>query len=171
MRVSAGKVEQTELKHLEVFPSVGIIGMEKWLSWRERIEKDPTLLCYFPFMPEPGDMGVLKDRAFNRPALDGRIEGARWVTGRWPGKQALLFDRDGDHVKVEIPGEFRQLTFTAWIYLDGCDFAMNALFNSDGWRPGALHYQLSRSGELFSAPWTTNKPQRKQHGPHVAVGR
>ena len=52
----------------------------------------------------------LKDHAPNKARLDGRIAGARWVTGRWPGKQALLFDRDGDHVKVEIPGEFRQMT-------------------------------------------------------------
>ncbi len=36
---------------------------------------------------------------------DGRIAGARWATGRWPGKQALWFDRDSDHVEIEIPGE------------------------------------------------------------------
>jgi len=169
VRVTGGKVEQTELKHLEQFPTAATIGLEKWLSWRARLEKDPALLCYYPFIPEPADPAVLKDHAPNGPGLDGRIEGARWVTGRWPGKQALLFDRDGDKVKVEIPGEFRQLTLTAWIYLDRCDFALNALFNSDGWQPGALHWQLTRPGDCFFGHWT--KAHRRQLGPHVTVGR
>jgi hypothetical protein len=104
---------------------------------------------------------LLKDHAFDRPALDGRIEGARWVTGRWPGKQALLFDRDGDHVKIEIPGEYRQLTVAAWIYLDRRDFAMNAILNSDSWRPGALHFQMSRTGNCVIGHWA-KKLQRTQ---------
>ena len=170
VRVTGGKVEKTDLKHLEVFPTAGTIGMEKWLGWRERLEKDRSLLCYYPFIPEPADLALLKDHACNRPAMNGHIKGARWVTGRWPGKQALLFDRDGDHVKVEVPGEFRKLTVSAWIYLDRCDFAMNAIFNSDGWRPGALHCQLSRPGDLFFGHWAP-RARRKQLGPHVTEGR
>jgi hypothetical protein len=112
----------------------------------------------------------LKDHAPNEVRIDGRIAGARWVTGRWPDKQALLFDRDGDHVKVEIPGEFRKLTVSAWIYLDRCDFALNAILNSDSWRPGALHFQMSRTGNCVIGHWA-KKPQRKQVGPHVPVGR
>ncbi len=170
VRVTGGKVEKTVPMQLEEFPTAAAVGMGRWLSWRERVEKDPALLCYFPFIPEPDDRTVLKDHAFNRPAMDGRIKGARWVTGRWPGKQGLLFDRDGDHVKVEVPGEFHQLTLVAWIYVDRCDFAMNAIFNSDGWRPGALHCQFSRPGDFFFGHWAA-RPQRKQLGPHVTVGR
>jgi hypothetical protein len=170
VRVTGDKVEQTEPKNLEEFPTAEMIGMEKWLHWRKRLDKDTSLVCFYPFIPEPTDPTTLKNYASNAPALDGRIEGARWVTGRWPGKQALLFDRDGDHVKVEIPGEFRRLTLTAWIYLDHCDFALNALFNSDGWQPGALHCQLTRSGEFFFGHWA-RRPQRKQLGPFVAAGR
>jgi hypothetical protein len=170
VRVTGGKVEPTSLEHLEQFPTAATIGQEKWLNWRERLEKDPSLLCYYPFMPELADRGLLKNHAPSGARMDGRIEGARWVTGRWPGKKALLFDRDGDHIKVEIPGEFRQLTVTAWIYLDRCDFALNAIFNSDSWRPGALHCQLTRTGNFVFGHWA-KKPQRKQLGPHVAVGR
>jgi Concanavalin A-like lectin/glucanases superfamily len=170
VRVSGGKVEKTELDQLENFPTAGTIGMEKWLRWSERAEKDPSLLCYYPFIPDAADGALLKDHAFNRPSLDGRISGARWVTGRWPGKQALLFDRDGDHVAVDVPGEFRHLTMAAWIYLDRSDFALNAVLNSDGWQPGALHCQFSRSGEFFFGHWA-NKPKRKQLGPRVPIGR
>ncbi len=169
IRVAGGKVEQTEFIHLEQFPTAGTIGLEKWLGWRERLDKDPSLLCYYPFIPEADDLTILKDHAVDRPALDGQIDGARWVTGRWPGKQALLFDRDGDHVKVTVPGKFRQLTLTAWVYLDRSDFALNAIFNSDGWRPGALHCQLSRPGDFSLGLWTS-KAKRKLMGPHVTVG-
>ena len=127
-------------------------------------------MCYYPFLQDAADRTLLKDHAPNEVRIDGRIAGARWVTGRWPDKQALLFDRDGDHVKVEIPGEFRKLTVAAWIYLDRCDFALNAIFNSDSWRPGALHFQLSRTGNCVIGHWA-KKPQRKQLGPHVPVGR
>jgi hypothetical protein len=167
--VTSGKVEKTDLKHLDVFPTAAMIGMGKWLSWRERVEKDPSLICYYPFIPEPADRTLLKDHAFNRPAQDGHIKGARWVTGRWPGKQALLFDRDGDHVHVDVPGQFRHLTFSAWIYLDRCDFALNAILDSDGWRPGALHCQLSRTGEFVIGHW--GKPPRKKLGLQVMAGR
>lgn len=170
VRVTGDRVEPTKLEHPEQFPTAATIGQEKWIQWRERLEKDRSLVCYYPFVQDAADRTLLKDHAPNEVRINGRIAGARWVTGRWPDKQALLFDRDGDHVKVEIPGEFRKLTVSAWIYLDRCDFALNAIFNSDSWRPGALHFQLSRTGNCVIGHWA-KKPQRKQLGPHVPVGR
>ena len=152
IRVTDGKVELETSKRLKQFPTPGAIAMEKWINWRERFEKDQALLCFYPFLQEMAEPDVLKDHAVSGKQLDGHIEGARWVTGRWPGKQALLFDRDGDHVKVVVPGEFRQLSLTAWVYLDRCDFALNALFNSDGWRPGALHWQADTIRRLHIGP-------------------
>ncbi len=169
VRVSGGKVEPTDLKQLVDFPTVGTIGLEKWFRWRDRLDQDASLICYFPFTPEPADLALLKNHATNGDMSDGQIVGARWVTGRWPGKQALLFDRDGDYVSVDIAGEFRQLTLSAWIYLDRCDFALNAILDSDSWRAGALHCQLTRSGEFFFGHWA-NRPKRRQLGPHVAAG-
>jgi hypothetical protein len=170
VRVTGNRVEPMKLEHPEQFPTAAMIGQEKWIQWRARLEKDPSLVCYYPFIQDAADRTLLKDHAPNDVRIDGRIAGARWVTGRWPEKQALLFDRDGDHVKVEIPGEFRQLTVSAWIYLDRCDFALNAIFNSDSWRAGALHFQMSRTGNCVIGHWA-KKPQRKQLGPHVPVGR
>jgi hypothetical protein len=171
VRAVGAKLEYTDLEPLEEFPSATTIGLEKWRGWSASLKKDPSLLCYFPFMAEPANPAVLKDHSASQPAWDGRIEGARWVTGRWPGKQALLFDRDGDHVKVAVPGEYRQWTLSAWIYLDRFDFALNAIFNSDGWQTGDFHCQLSRSGELYCGHWTPGNLRRKQLGPRVPVGR
>ena len=84
-------------------------------------------------------------------------------------KEALLFDQDGDHVQLSIPGSFRQLTLSTWIHLDRCDFEMNAIFDSDGWQPGALHWQLKRCGDCFFSHWS--KAQRRRNGPRVPFGR
>jgi hypothetical protein len=77
---------------------------------------------------------------------DGRITGARWTTGRWPGKDALLFDRDTDFAQVTIPGEHQELTIAAWVKVDRIDFVLNAILNSDGYEPGGIHFQLNRQG-------------------------
>jgi len=170
VRVIGNRVEPTKLEHPEQFPTAATIGQEKSTKWQERLQKDRSLVCYYPFIQDAADRALLKDHAPNEARLDGRITGARWVTGRWPGKQALLFDRDGDHVKLDIPGEHQQLTVAAWIYLDRRDFALNAILNSDSWRPGALHFQMSRTGNCVIGQWA-KKPQRKQLGPHVPLGR
>jgi len=117
-------------------------------------------LCYYPFVPEMPDRDVLKNHAVSGIELDGRIEGARWVTGRWAGKQSLLFGRDGDCVKLEVSGAYRQMTVFAWIYLDRCDYPLNSIFASDGWRPGALHLQVTRSRDCFLGHWDKAKKKR-----------
>jgi hypothetical protein len=169
VQVVGGRAEKVRPMPLERYPAPNSIGLEKWNRWRERFQKDRSLLCYFPFLPDAAGPTILKDHATHGARLDGRIEGARWVTGRWPGKQALLFDQDGDHVQLSIPGSFRQLTLSTWIHLDRCDFEMNAIFDSDGWQPGALHWQLKRCGDCFFSHWS--KAQRRRNGPRVPFGR
>ena len=66
VRVTGDKVEPTNLDHLEQFPTAATIGQEKWLSWRERLEKDSSLLCYYPFEPDPVDRTLLKNHAAGR---------------------------------------------------------------------------------------------------------
>ncbi len=77
---------------------------------------------------------------------NGRIVGARWTTGRWPGKEALLFDRDTDYVQLEIPGTYRELSIAVWLKVDRFDFPLNTILNSDGYDLGDIHFQLTRQG-------------------------
>jgi hypothetical protein len=172
VRVNDGKVVGTDLSNLERFPLPNTIGLEKWNTWRQSFQKDPTLVCYYPFLPETGNPSVLKDHAGHAPGgarLDGRIEGARWVTGRWPGKSALLFDRDGDHVRVSVPGEYRRLSLAAWVYLDRRDYELNAIFDSDGWQQGAVHWQLKRCGDCSLG--VLGKLQRRVSGKRVSLNQ
>jgi hypothetical protein len=78
---------------------------------------------------------------------DGRISGARWTLGRWPGKEALLFERDADCVQLDVPGEHRELTTAVWLKVDRLDFELNAILNSDGSEAGDMHFQMTRQGQ------------------------
>ena len=55
--------------------------------------------------------------------------GRRWVSGRWAGKGALLFDRDEDFVGLNIEGEHEELTLSFWVKVDRLDYEYNALMN------------------------------------------
>ncbi len=74
------------------------------------------------------------------------------MTGRWPEKRALLFDRPGDAVEIDIPGELPQFTISLWVNIDRFDHALTPIFNSAGWEEGDFHLQFSRSrGTIFAA--------------------
>ena len=127
------------------FPTPGSIGLKRWEEYEQRMREDRTLLAFFPFRRKV-DESVLTNAIAGGGMGDGRIVGARWTTGRWPGKEGLLFDRDTDFTEVTIPGEHRELTIAAWVKVERIDFVLNAILNSDGYEPGGLHFQLNRQG-------------------------
>jgi len=127
------------------FPTPGSIGLKRWEQYEQRMREDRTLLAFFPFRRQ-ADESVLANAVEGGGMGDGRIVGARWTTGRWPGKDGLLFDRDTDFAQVTIPGEHQELTIAAWVKVERIDFVLNAILNSDGYEPGGIHFQLNRQG-------------------------
>jgi len=127
------------------FPTPGHIGFLRWHGQRRNRLDDPGLVAWFPFDRE-SDQSVLTNAVRSSDVSDGRIEGARWVSGRWPGKDALLFDRDDDFVGLTIPGQYDEFTFSFWVKVDRLDYEYNALLNSNAWEPGDLHFQIKRTG-------------------------
>ncbi len=129
----------------DAFPTPGAIGFQRWQQYEREMWADDRLLAFYPFRRN-GDATVLFNVVHDNGMADGRIEGARWTTGRWPGKEALLFDRDTDFVQLKIPGDHQELTIAAWLKLDRLDFVFNAILNSDGYDLGHVHLQLTRQG-------------------------
>ena len=127
------------------FPTPGAIGFQRWQQYEQELLQDESLLAFFPFR-KVADESVLANGLGEDNMANGRIEGARWTTGRWPGKDALLFDRDTDFVEINIPGVHEALTIATWVKVDRLDHVFNAILNSDGYDLGDIHLQLTRQG-------------------------
>lgn len=145
----SGKVERGAAVQPPEIPGTDVVKQQKWLELSTRLRGDPSLLAYYSFERDAEMPTKLPDvKTMGEPA-HGEIHGARWVSGRWPGKRALFFDRDEDFVETIIPGEHQQLTVAAWVLLDRLDYNNNAIFASNGWAPGAVHLNVSRYARLF----------------------
>ncbi|MBM3997426.1 MAG: hypothetical protein FJ303_25265 [Planctomycetes bacterium] len=127
------------------FPTPGAIGLKRWEHYEQELLKSAGLIAFYPFR-RVADESVLPNGVGEDVMSHGKIVGARWVSGRWQGHGALLFDRDSDFVHLEIPGEHKELTIAAWVKVDRLDFELNAILNSDGYKPGGVHFQLNRQG-------------------------
>lgn len=146
VRYANGELSPMPPSSPNAFPAPESIGLLRWQDWHKKVRNDPSLVVFFDFQSAEGRDATLRSSTSSSGAVNGRISGARWVTGRWSGKQALLFDRDDDYVAVDVPGEYSQFSVTAWVNLDRIEFPANALFNSDGYSDRDFHWQLNRSG-------------------------
>ena len=110
------------------------------------------MIAFFPFHRTLDDSELANQvEAKESLALrvsNGRIEGARWTSGRWPGKDSLLFDGDDEFVQIDVSGEAKEITIAAWIKIDRLDYEMNAILNSDYGDDGDVHFQMTRQGLL-----------------------
>ena len=132
----------------ETFPTPGRIGYLRWAAEKERRRRDPNLIAFFSFDRDPQQPALLRNLQRGRAGLvsDARVEGARWVSGRWPGKGALLFERQSDFAELEFEGGFNELTIAAWVFLDRLDHHLNAILDSNGFEAGDIHLQVRRQG-------------------------
>jgi hypothetical protein len=171
VRVTNGKVGPVGESDADRFPTIGSIHLQHWQGFQQTLQADPTLVHYYPFVEDREDDHLLRDRADRGTPAHGRIHNARWVSGRWPGKQALLFDGDGDRVELLVPGQFRQLTLAAWVKVDRFDYEFATILNSDAREPGNIQWQLSRSGGFWMAVSKFSLKRRRIAGGDVPMGR
>jgi hypothetical protein len=168
--VRDGRVEEMPDMDVGGFPSPGDIGHLRWAARRKERLADPGLIAWFPF-ERGGNPSVLGNAVRDHGVPDGRIAGARWATGRWPGKEALWFDRDSDFVEIEIPGEHEELTVAAWLKVDRFDHEMNAILNSNGADPGDFHFQMNRLGLPRGGLLGVERPRQRWVGHPVPAGK
>ena len=123
---------------------------KRWNDWSTKLRADPRLITYYAFNgSEDWTRKLPNNLQPVNSELDGAIVGAQRVAGRWPNKSALEFKRPGDRVRVQIPGEYRSLTFACWVKIDSLDRWYNSLFLTDGYEQGEPHWQILDSGQLF----------------------
>jgi hypothetical protein len=113
---------------------------------RQYWANNPDTLVYFDFEASNPWQRRLESGRPGTP--EGAIVGAQWAQGRWPGKGALEFRNINDRVRVQIPGEFEELTFSMRVRFDGFPRWTNGLFMTDGVEAHEAHWQISRKGEI-----------------------
>ncbi len=145
-----GKVAPGALHDPAAFPTPQSIGYQRWKNWSLTIQSDSSLLFYFDFAHQKHSPTTLKNQVTDSPIEDGLIQGPLWVSGRWPDKDALLFERDHDAVLLNIPGPLNAFTFAAWVKINRLDHELSTILDSDEWEPGDTHFQISRSRRSFT---------------------
>ncbi|MHC4202534.1 MAG: LamG domain-containing protein, partial [Planctomycetota bacterium] len=75
---------------------------------------------------------------------DGSISGARRVRGRL----GRALDFDGTSSRVDVPGlgTLAAATLAVWVNIDAVPQSFDALFDTDQWKGGSLHFAFESSG-------------------------
>jgi hypothetical protein len=139
-------------------------SFRRWKAYSDELRRDPTLLAYYDFQQRSGEPRVLPNVARNSDqTLDGIVENAAWVDGRWHGKHALLFNGPTDYVKIHLPQKTKDLTLAGWFYIFSIDNNPTALLASVGWgKSGQVHWLLVSEGNVVCDIWGL-LPQDQAH--------
>jgi Concanavalin A-like lectin/glucanases superfamily/FecR protein len=125
------------------------LAFQHWLDVSRKLQSYPDLVAYYDFQPDPSNPSVLFNRAPTGAALNGEIMHAPWVNGRFPGKSALEFLAGDSGVRINLPGEYPQMTLIAWISSNKLANDINSILNSDSWkRPKELHWEILEGGQM-----------------------
>ena len=123
---------------------------DHWKQASQQLRMAPGVLLYYGFDGHaPWDRILRNDSKTSDGSLDGAIVGCQWTTGRWSGKQALEFKRTNDRVRLNVPGEFKSLTFSAWLRIEGFERWLSSLMLTDGHEMGEVHWQMTDLGQLM----------------------
>ena len=119
--------------------------------YHDELVKRDDLLAYYDFDTSRIQNHTLKDEGPSR--IDGSIRGALPVIGRVAGKSALLFEHPSDAVKLDLShiDLAEQMTLSMWIKPTEISKSHIALFNTDAYDPGAIHFQFLNDGKLSSS--------------------
>jgi hypothetical protein len=155
---ATGKIVQSNTNSVEFVSSSELLQLasarssarlKQWKEDRQSLIDDPRVVLHYSFEKEPTSGRLLRSHASDSQRLDGAIIGCRWTEGRWLGKDALEFKHPGDRVRLQIPGEFDSLTYSAWVRIDGLDRPFIALMLTNGYEVGEPHWQLRDDGRLL----------------------
>lgn len=123
---------------------------DQWKSAAEKVRNDDRLIAHYPIAQSLKDR-VVPNAAASGDIFDGILVGPVGTgEGRFgSGSKALTFDRTGARVRTRIDGDFDAFTFTTWVRIDKLDQVYNALFMSDGYETGEVHWQIRDDGRVM----------------------
>ncbi len=121
-----------------------------WQAHSHELRQDDRLIAYFPVAGTAAGR-VVRNEAATGAGLDGKLVGpVDHATGRLGSTSVgLKFGRPGSRVRTRIDGEYPAFSFACWVRIDSLDHVYNALFMSDGYETGELHWQIHNDGRLM----------------------
>lgn len=121
-----------------------------WQAQSQKLRQDERLIAYFPIVENPA-VRVVRNAAGTGEKLDGKLVGpVEHASGRFgPNSNGLAFGHPGARVRTRIDREFKAFTFACWVRIDSLEHVYNALFMSDGYETGELHWQIRNDGRLM----------------------
>ncbi len=122
--------------------------VESWREARKELSARPSTLLHLDFEGAKGWSRTLPNLAEAAKNATASIVGCDSTEGRWPGKAALEFKRPDDTIRTNLPGEFKDLTFCAWVRVDSAPSRQHSLIMADGFKKGIVHWFLNRGGNL-----------------------
>ena len=131
-----------------------------WKKVKNDLRKDPRLIAYYPIADSSSGRFVANEAASSGNELDGKIVGpVQRGEGRFGSDSSSLnFSRPGSRVRALIEGEFSAFSFACWARIDGLDHKYNALFMSDGYENGELHWQIMNDGRMMFSVMVDDTP-------------
>lgn len=135
---------------------------ERFTQWKAETLKqreDARLIAYYPIAESTSGQFVA-NAAASGDELDGKIVGpVQRTDGRFGlHSSSLDFARPGSRVRALIDGEFDAFSFACWARIDGLDHQYNALFMSDGYENGELHWQIHNDGRMMFSVMVDDTP-------------
>lgn len=124
--------------------------LEQWKEYAENIRNRDDLVLFYSFETEnKWSRELINESIKTQGHMTGAVIGSQWTQGRWPGKGALEFKNTSDRVRVNIPGEYKDMTLSCWVRIEGFDRWLSSLLLTDHYKKGDLHWQLSNEGEII----------------------
>ena len=124
--------------------------LQLWNQYAESIRNRDDVVLFYSFEAEnKWSRSLINESLKTKKTMNGAIVGCQWTQGRWPGKGALEFKNTSDRVRVNIPGEYKNMTLSCWVRIEGFDRWLSSLLLTDFYKQGDLHWQLSNEGEII----------------------
>ncbi len=119
---------------------------EEWKKLRDRIRADREVVLYYTFDRGLNWVRNVPNEAANAvPGSDGAVVGCHAVEGRWPRKKALGFENSSNRLRLNLPGEFRELTLAAWLKIEKLHSPRISILNPQTNQDRYIHWSLSRT--------------------------
>jgi hypothetical protein len=144
---------------------------EEWQKRSQSLSSDDRLIAHYQLTAASVAERRLPNLSLqgDRHASAGAVVAAASAQNRWgESASALDFSPAGSRVRLQVPGEYQNLTLIAWVRINSLDRWYNSLFLTDGHEQGEPHWQIMDDGRLFFSVkkndvWDTSKGEKDKH--------